>query len=109
MNNNIRRFVTIVGIVLALMMPINRAFADANFEKRAFEESESFKELSTEWWQWALSIPTSVNPLLDATGGKGVVGQRGSVWFLAGVFGGGTATRDCQVPDEKRLFFPVIN
>jgi len=31
------------------------------------------------------------------------------MWFLAGVFGGGTATRNCQVPDNVSLFFPVIN
>jgi hypothetical protein len=31
------------------------------------------------------------------------------VWFLAGVFGGGTATRTCSVPENTSLFFPVIN
>jgi hypothetical protein len=81
----------------------------ADSENKAFTESESFKQLSAEWWQWALSIPTSENPLLDTNGGKGVVGQRGSVWFLAGVFNGGTVTRLCSVPEGKALFFPVIN
>jgi len=81
----------------------------ADSENKAFTESESFKQLSAEWWQWALSIPTSENPLLDTNGGKGVVGQRGSVWFLAGVFNGGTVTRSCSVPEGKALFFPVIN
>ena len=99
MKSNTRRFITIVAISLGLMMPLNMAFADP----------ESFKELSVEWWQWALSIPTSENPLLDTTGGKCVVGQRGSVWFLAGIFGGGTVTRTCSVPANKILYFPVIN
>jgi hypothetical protein len=99
MKSNTRRFVAIVGIGLGLMMPINMAFAD----------SEAFKKLSAEWWQWALSIPTSENPQLDTTGEKCVVGQHGSVWFLAGIFGGGTATRTCSVPADKVLFFPVIN
>ena len=72
-------------------------------------EFESLEKLSARWWQWALSIPTSENPLLDATGGKGVVGQRGSVWFLAGVFNGGMATRTFSVPADKVLFFPVAN
>jgi hypothetical protein len=97
MNNNTKRFVAIVGIGLALMMPICTAFAD------------SFEQLSAEWWQWALSIPTSVNPQTDTTGQNAVVGQRGPVWFLAGVFGGGMVTRTCSLPEGTALFFPVIN
>src|SRR5260370_28636548 len=101
MNNNTKRFVAIIGIGLALITAINRAFGDA--------DAESFKKLSAEWWQWALSIPTSVNPQVDPSGDNAVVGQRGSIWFLAGVFGGGTATRTCSVPQGTTLFFPVIN
>jgi hypothetical protein len=81
-----------------LMMPLRTASAD------------SFQDLSAQWWQWALSIPTSVNPQLDPTGANAVVGQHGKVWFLAGVFGGGPAvTRTCSVPEGTALFFPVIN
>jgi hypothetical protein len=98
MNNNTKRFVAIIGMGLALMMPINRALAD------------SLEQLSAEWWQWALSIPTSVNPQTDTTGKNAVVGQRGSVWFLAGVFNGGTVVRNMVfVPQGTALFFPVIN
>jgi hypothetical protein len=88
-----------IGLALTLMMPICTAFAD------------SFEHLSAEWWQWALSIPTSVNPQLDTTAEKTfVVGQHGSVWFLAGVFGGGQPTiRECSVPEGTALYFPVIN
>ena len=67
------------------------------------------EHLSAEWWQWALSIPTSVNPQLDKTGENAVVGQHGPVWFLAGVFGGGRPTRACSVPEGTALYFPVIN
>jgi hypothetical protein len=98
MNNNTKRLVAIIGIGLALMMPINRAFA------------QSLEQLSAEWEQWSLSIPKSVNPLTDTTTGEdAVVGQRGPVWFLAGVFGGGTAVRNVLVPEGTALFFPVIN
>jgi hypothetical protein len=97
MNNNTKRFLAIIGIGLALMMPICTAFA------------ESLEQLSAEWWQWALSIPTSVNPQLDTTGKNAVVGQHGPIWFLAGVFGGGTATRTCVVPEGMALYLPVIN
>ena len=99
MKSNTRRFMTIVGIGLGLMMPLNMAFAN----------SPNLEELTAEWWQWALSIPTSINPQLDTTGGNCMVGQRGSMWFLAGTFGSGSATRTCAVPEGTVLFFPVIN
>lgn len=47
--------------------------------------------------------------MLDATGDKCVVGQNGSTWFLAGVFNGTTAARNCSVPEGKELFFPIVN
>lgn len=107
MRKNTRCFLAILAVGVALMMPIRMAFADS--QHTAFSDSESLKQLSAEWWQWTLSIPTSVNPMLDTTGKNGVVGQRGSIWFLAGTFGGGTVTRTCDVPEDKALFFPVIN
>lgn len=61
------------------------------------------------WWQWALSIPASVNPLVDATGQNCMVGQEGSTWYLAGNFFGGAASRSCSVPQGVRLFFPIAN
>ncbi len=65
--------------------------------------------LGAKWQEWALSIPTPVNPQLDNTGANCMIGQRGSKWFLAGTFGGGTAMRTCSVPDDRVLFFPLIN
>jgi hypothetical protein len=99
MNSNTRRFITLVGIAVGLMTPLNMASAD----------SASFEQLSAQWQQWVLSIPRDTNPQRDTTGAHCVVGQRGSVWFLAGTFGGGSATRTCAVPEGKELFFPVIN
>jgi hypothetical protein len=73
-------------------------------------ESDSLSALTARWWQWALSIPTSQNPLLDTNGVNCMVGQHGSTWFLAGLFGGGAPIiRNCTVPDNVRLFFPVVN
>lgn len=62
-----------------------------------------------EWWQWALSIPASVNPMIDTTGQNCMVGQRGSTWYLAGSFFGGSVSRSCSVPQGVKLFFPVAN
>jgi hypothetical protein len=63
------------------------------------------------WWQWALSIPTAHNPILDTTGADCAQNQDGPVWFLAGVgFGGATVVnRSCTVPASKRIFFPIAN
>jgi hypothetical protein len=38
-----------------------------------------------------------------------MVGQRGSIWFLAGEFGGSGVTRTCSVPAGVSLFFPIAN
>jgi hypothetical protein len=76
---------------------------------RAQGESELLAGTTAQWWQYALSIPTTVNPLTDTSGADCMVGQRDPIWFLAGIFPGGTATRSCAVPAGEWLFFPVIN
>ena len=96
-----QRLVAIVGSLLGLLMLVNMAWADA--------DSAAFRDLSATWWQWALSIPASHNPLLDTTGNDCMVGQRGGRWFLAGFLSGGSATRTCTIPEGTRLFFPVVN
>jgi hypothetical protein len=65
--------------------------------------------LSAEWWEWALSIPTASNPLLDPGGASCMIGQHGDVWFLAGTFFGGSATRSCSIPEGKDIYFPIVN
>jgi hypothetical protein len=66
-------------------------------------------EWSAKWWQWALPIPSSTNPMLDKTGAFGHLGQQGPVWFLAGVWGGGSAERFCAVPKRKHILFSILN
>lgn len=89
----------VVGVILGSLTPTNLAFAD----------TDAYKQLSAEWWQWVLSVPASVNPLTDATGEDCMIGQRGTNWFLAGTFFGGSVTRACDIPQGATLFFPVIN
>jgi hypothetical protein len=64
----------------------------------ASAQTQAYKQLSAQWWQWALSIPVDSNPLADPTKNDCMVGQGGSDWFLAGVFGGSSATRACTIP-----------
>src|SRR5437867_1446450 len=102
MNNHTRRFITIVGVCSGLLLSYQN--------QTVYSDPVSFdNKLSSQWWQWALSIPTGENPMLerDTTTERCTVGQRGDVWFLAGIFGVGSATRNCAVPEGTGLFFPV--
>src|SRR5215475_11351924 len=93
----------VVGLFLAL------ALTCESTPSRAQQESELLSGATAQWWQFALSIPTGVNPLTDTAGADCMVGQHDPIWFLAGIFPGGTATRTCAVPAGEWLFFPVIN
>jgi len=94
----------VLGMALALVT-VPSVMANNNPQNKVIASPG----LSAQWWEWAISIPTSHNPLLDVTGDDCVVGQRGSVWFLAGKFSGGSAIRTCSLPEGKALFFPVVN
>lgn len=101
MKNMRRLFLAAATIVIAGLLSSNAAIAKNSVA--------AFPQLAAEWWQWVLSIPPSVNPLLDTSGDTCMVGQHGSTWFLAGSFVAGPVTRDCDVPQGATLFFPVIN
>jgi hypothetical protein len=95
-------------------------------------------EATARWWQWAISIPSSVHPLtqknIDPTGAAYcMVGQQGEDWFLGGVFkevdilpastrlqagrkqvsGKGIPVtevkRECTIPLGKSILIPVLN
>ena len=100
---NTRDFFAIAAIAIGLTLPIKVVSAEGL-------PPGQLPELTGEWWQWALSIPASVNPNLVQTGDDTcMIGQRGPIWFLAGVLNGGSAVRTCSVPEGNSLFFPVIN
>jgi hypothetical protein len=61
-----------------------------------------------EWWQWSLSLPSAVNPILDNSGQRCAFGQRGNLWFLAGNTGGRT-NRACTLPAGARVMIPIHN
>src|SRR5690242_16468952 len=101
---NIRRlFLAATAVVTVGLLSPNAAIA------RGGGGNAAWPQLAAEWWQWALSIPPSVNPLLDTTGENCMVGQQGTTWFLAGSWVSGPVTRDCDIPQGATLFFPVIN
>jgi hypothetical protein len=98
----------ILGALMALTMPARTAHSD-----------DGLAQLAAQFVQWQLSIPQPLdrnknpvapfNPGFDPSGDYCMVGQRGPVWFLSGIPFGGTATRNCTVPEGTTLFFPVIN
>lgn len=70
----------------------------------------TYGQWTVKWWQWALSTPKSINPVLDDTGKNAYVNQNESVWFLAGTFGENKVPRRvCTIPSGKPVLFPVIN
>ncbi|MDQ4017440.1 MAG: hypothetical protein M3129_02735 [Thermoproteota archaeon] len=68
----------------------------------------TYGEWGAKWWQWVLSLPQDINPLIDQTGEHCAQAQSGPVWFLAGTFGG-SAERTCTIPEGKAILFPVLN
>ena len=100
MTSAFKRKVASIGIATALTLLQGSALAGPPDDTKS----------GAAWWQWALSIPASVNPMLDTTGANCMVGQNGDVWYLAELFFvGGSVTRDCAVPEGVTLFFPVLN
>ena len=109
----------ILGIILGLTTLTGASSADQLPwpPGAAPQPPRPLPELTAEWWQWVYSIPQPYaadaalsNPLFDTTGASCMVGQRGSVWFLAGTNGTtGPVTRSCSVPEGASIFFPVIN
>jgi hypothetical protein len=104
MTRNFKRCGVMTALVLACGASAPAFAADG--------ESAESRDLSAQWWQWALSLSAKGHPLSEATdvGSACMDGQRGPVWFLGGtLLVGGTATRRCSVPEGVTLFFPVVN
>ncbi|MGB8034973.1 MAG: hypothetical protein WCF03_14255 [Nitrososphaeraceae archaeon] len=66
-----------------------------------------YSDWCVRWVKWLLEQPMESNPAIDTTGKNCAQNQNGSVWFLAGTFGG-SATRKCNIPPGKAILFPVI-
>ena len=71
-------------------------------------DGKSYGDWGAEWWKWALSVPYAQSPVVDTTGQYGSQNQKGHVWFLAGTFGT-TVEREITIPDDKYIFFPLVN
>lgn len=105
------KIIQLITIPILLLSACATPYKPENFvlPPHATVNGETLEQYSADWWQWTNSMPESQSPLRDLTGDKCAVGQRGNVWFLAGTYGSGKLTRQCEIPAGKYIFFPVIN
>jgi hypothetical protein len=102
--------IVIMAILISsaiFVLPLASSFSvsAASGQPKLFPPSVN-KSLSVKWWQWLLSIPPGNNPILDNNPCD--VKQSGPFFYLVGTFGG-SAERNCTIPQGKAIFFPVIN
>ena len=104
-----------VSIILVLVMPGIIPFvpAESSNNQNVFTIDSkpyglTYGEWTAKWWQWAFSTPKETNAVLDENGKNCAQGQSGPVWFLAGTFGG-SVVRECTIPAEKSILFPILN
>src|SRR5262245_41747797 len=105
----LRSIAAALVLVLGLMMPTTMSPVEASCPQ-VLPNGQAYEKLSADWWKWAYSFPTQINPLFDETGTQGYLGNQRNVFFLAGVINvSGTAERTITVPAGKPLFFPILN
>jgi len=85
------------------------AVADDIIETGDTLQGRTQAEYANTWWQWAVSMPDAQSPIKDRSGVRCAVNQAGPVWFLAGGFGTSRISRECRIPSDRHIFFPVIN
>jgi hypothetical protein len=108
MRNLMKTFVVAAILIIA---PLLSSVAIANAQEQEQEDisvEEPRKQLTSQWWQWVLSIPTEDNPLLDTTGELCQQGDMGKVFFLVGTLGG-SAERECTISEGQEILFPILN
>jgi hypothetical protein len=75
---------------------------------------QTYGSWTVKWWQWAMSIPTEINPVNDQTGKNASLNQpEKDVWFLAGTWATekllNVPNRKVTIPSDRAILFPVIN
>jgi len=115
MNTNTQRIIVIIGVCLGLMIPICSSWGQAQGPRALIApidtkpQGQTYGRWAVEWWQWALGVPLATSPLLDETGEFCSQRQVGKVWFLGGTLLPGPVVRNCEIPAQTSLFFPMIN
>jgi hypothetical protein len=84
------------------------ATAELNVTPNGMLHGQTLHDLTAEWWRWIANAPADTNPILDETGDWAGVDNDGSVFFLAGSFGG-EVTRDITVEAGVPILVPILN
>jgi len=83
------------------------------FHKDSKPYGKSYGFWTTEWWNWALSVPQNINPVVDEEGKNWNINQPSSnIWFLAGRFGSSEKKyphRKIEVSFGRSILIPVLN
>jgi hypothetical protein len=97
------------ALALAALLPTAGCDTIGPLVLQSSEQSiEAYEVLTREWIRWAMITPHSVSPIADETGEFCDVNQGDGPWFLAGSYGG-PVERDCTIPADTPLFFPLVN
>ncbi len=104
--SNTTPFVTLMG--LAALTCLTACDVPPLIEPDHPATAHLYREAVEEWWQWLLEIPTPDNPINDSTGAQCAVNQADGMWFLVGT-NGGVVERECTIPRDTALFFPLLN
>jgi PEP-CTERM motif len=103
------------AFLLALLVPATSRADTFVYAPGSTVGGQTLGQWSAEWWQWAFSIPTPINPLFDSNGSQAFRGNVGNAFFLAGAFGqtgdplNVSVTRTVTIPDTVPIFFPLLN
>jgi len=113
MLNNAYRIAAAVIAALLLTAAIASAQDSRVVSPSSLPGGLTYEEWSAKWWQWAESSPADENPIALTPYPPGYdcgMGQDSNspVFFLAGTFGK-TTTRNCNIPPQKMIFFPIVN
>ena len=97
------------GALMATAQPA--AASDPNpgvFPPSSHPYGHSYAKWGKIWWEWALSFPADINPIVADGDADEELQPSGPVWYLAGTFGG-SANRTIDVPADKALLVPLWN
>ncbi len=68
----------------------------------------AYEHAAAAWTTWVLEQSWSSNPVQDPDGSQCGSEQSDKLWYLAGT-SGGAVERECTIPANRRLFFPLVN
>lgn len=103
--------VKFVAVACLLALCVTAAFAGGPaYSPKARVQGKTLGQWGGEWWMWMGQFPLADNPITDPDGSRGGAAYQpgGTVWYLAGTFGG-PAERWVEVPTDTSLLFPLIN